>query len=135
MRAAQRHAQLRSACTGHGARGPCAPPRHAENLSQLPACGTSSPECSYDQFNVRLRLAVFDSGIATRYRLVSLAPIATGGEGQQRPGSPPGGVYRGPTVQLLQPGGIGGPGKPWPLAACMLLAACLPGWGLYLEVR
>lgn len=57
----------------------------------------------FDLFNVRLRLAVFDGADAsTRYRLVSLAPgaSAAAGAGQQR------GVYRGPAVQLLQPGGI-----------------------------
>ncbi|KAI7838701.1 hypothetical protein COHA_007499 [Chlorella ohadii] len=57
----------------------------------------------FDQFNVRLRLAVLDSRTATRCRLLSLAPSSAGGERQQ----PSSITYRGPAVALLQPGGIG----------------------------
>lgn len=62
----------------------------------------------FDQFNVRLRLALFDSGTANRCRLVSLAPSPTGEQRQQASSI----TYRGPTVGLLQPGGIASSGKP-----------------------
>lgn len=58
-------------------------------------------------FNVRLRLAVF-AGSTKRYSLVSLEhSFSSGSEG----GGPPaeqqrqGGLYRGPALELLQPGG------------------------------
>lgn len=73
--------------------------------SPCPAPPPRQDVCRYDLFNVRLRLAVFEGAdAASRYRLVSLASSSTaaasGGDGPKR------GVYRGPAVQLLQPGGI-----------------------------
>lgn len=57
---------------------------------------------------MRLRLALFDSGTANRCRLVSLTPSPAGEQRQQSTSI----AYRGPSVGLLQPGGIAPPGKP-----------------------
>lgn len=75
----------------------------------LPACMANlctTPCCCrrYDQFNVRLRLAVFEGAASARYRLVSLAHSSSSGAGAEPPRST--GVYRGPRIEHLQPGGI-----------------------------
>lgn len=63
--------------------------------------------CRYDAWHVRLRLAVF-AGSTSRYHLLSLTPHGTGsGTADQRRGTS---VYRGPAVELLQPGGVAGVG-------------------------
>ena len=62
-----------------------------------------------DMWHVRLRLAVF-SGSTNRYHMVSLAPTGASGAAvepkpdQRRPSS----LYRGPSLELLQPGGVRG---------------------------
>lgn len=61
--------------------------------------------CRYDAWNARLRLAVFEGGVSggtTRYRLASLAPRSAGADAYRSAG----GVYRGPALELLQPGGV-----------------------------
>ncbi|EFN55641.1 hypothetical protein CHLNCDRAFT_133825 [Chlorella variabilis] len=65
--------------------------------------------CRCDMWHVRLRLAVF-SGSTNRYHMVSLAPTGASGAAvepkpdQRRPSS----LYRGPSLELLQPGGVRG---------------------------
>ncbi len=76
------------------------------NCASLLGCCTATLR-RFDQFNVRLRLAVFDSRTATRCRLLSLAPSPAGGDRQQ----PTSITYRGSAVALLQPGGIAPAGK------------------------
>lgn len=65
----------------------------------------------FDMWNVRLRLAVFSAASPTRYRMVSLAhrsatPTATARD--KAPTQRAGLLYRGPAVDILQPGGVGG---------------------------
>lgn len=79
----------------------------------------------FDQFNIRLRLAVFE-GSTTRYRLLSLAPGpgssgSTTAEGQRL------GVYRGPALQLLQPGGVASQAAGAALSGCRALGGCIDG--------
>ncbi|KAL4423314.1 hypothetical protein ABPG77_006109 [Micractinium sp. CCAP 211/92] len=64
--------------------------------------------CSFDMWNVRLRLAAFSSASNTRYRLVSFGPQPTGSAGEEQQRQRAGRLYKGPAVNLLQPGGIGG---------------------------
>ncbi len=59
-------------------------------------------------WNVRLRLAAFSSASNTRYCLVSFGPQPTGSAGEEQQRQRAGRLYKGPAVNLLQPGGIGG---------------------------
>ena len=65
------------------------------------------PPPSFDMWNVRLRLAVFTYS-TTSYRLLSLA-----GGGGGEAGGKARGVYRGPSLELLQPGGATHAGGDW----------------------
>lgn len=70
--------------------------------SHLPRSTPCALPCRYDQLNVRLRLAIFNSPASARFRLVSLAPTSPAGSA----GEAPRGVYRGPALEPLQPGGM-----------------------------
>ncbi|PRW57862.1 helicase MOV-10 [Chlorella sorokiniana] len=108
---AQQGRAMAGACVPHTV-PPAPAAQRLQRLSRLLLLEEAALEqdvTRFDQFNVRLRLALFDSWTANRCRLVSLAPSPGGGERQQQQSSSSI-MYRGPTVGLLQPGGVASPG-------------------------